>query len=295
MNDLMTFYINLTFLEKIGLLGSFASIISLSPLLISFFRNIYLNAPNKVLQEFWFVYNHPPHFLLTGIAVFSIGTYLSMAEVSALHRILVILAFLSMLFLLMAFFVRQNRPIMRQLILSHIENTVKNHDGVVSAIKFDVDLIVAINDYSHAVGNAIVATVKDALSKKEKELKSIGTEVVSIEIPESDEVLWILPLTPVNRAGDIADEIRRTVKLKIKDIPYYREACDFVTKKLTSPPLTDEEKEGIGTVSAGVAAYDRGVESLLADISSAVKESKFRGRNRTIIYQREQLSIIREH
>ena len=49
------------------------------------------------------------------------------------------------------------------------------------------------------------------------------------------------------------------------------------------------------TVSAGVAAYDRGIESLLVDVSLATKESKITGRNRTIIYQREQPSIIRDH
>lgn len=195
----------------------------------------------------------------------------------------------------MSFFARQNKSLMRQIVLTHIEQVVKDNNNYVSAIKFDVDLIVAINDYSYTVGNNIVVLMKEVLLKYSKQLKAVGTVVTSIEIPESDEIIWLIPNTPLNRAADIADEIRREIKMKIKDIPYYADACDFVIRKLNNPPLTDEEKEGIGTISAGVAAYTRGVESLLSDISSAVKDAKFRGRNRTIVYQRDMPAIVRDH
>ena len=60
-----------------------------------------------------------------------------------------------------------------------------------------------------------------------------------------------------------------------------------------SPATLEEEREAIGTVSAGVAA-DRGLaEILFSDVSAAVKESKTRGRNKTIVYRPGQESEIR--
>lgn len=52
--------------------------------------------------------------------------------------------------------------------------------------------------------------------------------------------------------------MRCEIKKKIKDITYYVYLW-FCHEKLNNSTFTDEEKEGIETISAGVAAYTRGV------------------------------------
>lgn len=296
METIINWYQSLSILDKIGFWSSILTFITVFISIIKAILKFKIKFSKKIIREFLFVYKSPLHYVYTFIIFFAILFYLIQSGDNFLYKFIVLLGYITCFCIFLSFFIKQNKPIMRQLILSHIESIVKkNNDNCVSAIKFDVDLIVAINDYSYAVGNAIVSLLKDTLSKKALELKSIGKKIVSIEIPESDEVIWILPNINTTRAADIADEIRREVKSKIKDIEYYNEACEFVIKKLVKPPLNDEEKQGIGTISAGVAAYTRGVETLLSDISYAMKEAKFKGRNRTIIYQPGNPAIVRDH
>ena len=106
MNEIMAAYFRLTWVEKLGLLGSVASIISLVPLFILFFKRVYLNAPKKVLKEFWFVFNSSLNFFLSGVVVFSLALYFSLTADSILVRILVASGFTASLFLLVSFFVR---------------------------------------------------------------------------------------------------------------------------------------------------------------------------------------------
>lgn len=295
MENTFTWFNNLGSIEKISIIGSIASIISLIPILWHIFKLIILSSPNKVYREFLFVFCTPLNCILSGVIIFSFALLLLLVKGNAYFSFLLMLLISTFILLSISLFFRQSKPLIRQLILTKIENTVKKYGDECSAIKFDVDLIVAINDYSYNTGNKIVTMVHHILDKHEKELKSSKKQVISIAIPESDEVIWILPNMGDEDAADIADRIRMEVKQSLKKIPYYNEAKEFVISKLQSPKLTQEEQEGIGTVSAGVAAYARGAESLLSDISSAMKESKFRGRNRTIVYQREKPSIIREH
>lgn len=296
METLINWYQELSVLDKIGFWSSIITFVTVLVSIIKALSKFKIKFSKKVIREFWFVYKNPLHYLYTCIILFSIMFYIMQSRDDFLIKTIVLLGYITFTCIFVSFFIKQNKPIMRQLILSHIEEVVKNNENsCVSAIKFDVDLIVAINDYSYAVGNSIVTLLKNTLSKKAIELKKVGTMITSIEIPESDEVIWILPNVNTERAADIADEIRREVKQKIPDIEYYNEACEFVIKKLVSPPLTEEEKKGIGTISAGVAAYNRGVESLLSDISFAMKEAKFRGRNRTIIYRPGETAIVRNH
>ncbi|WP_280378016.1 hypothetical protein [Nocardia wallacei] len=199
--------------------------------------------------------------------------------------------------LLLSFFLLQNDRLARNVLLHEmrkaIERANKKRNQPCSAIRFDIDLIVAINDYSYAVGTRVVEPVTDAVTEQAKRLRREGIDVTLVNIPEAAEVVLLLPGLSVEESADIADEVRRRVKAGLPRIPYYQEACEFVARKLQNPPLTDEEKHGIGTVSAGVAAYTRGEEGLLSDISSAVKEAKFRGRNKTIIYRQGGDSTVR--
>jgi GGDEF domain-containing protein len=281
-------------LDEVNLFGAAASIIALIPIVASILRRV-AAAPGKAVREFWFLYRSWPNIILTLCVGILLGdaTYRLWGN----RRLLLGLyaPVTAVVLLLSSFFVRQSRTLLRQLILHHIERAVRMSSNICSAIKFDIDLLVAVNDYSYATGHAIVELVHRTLRKHQKALKAQGSNVVSIELPESDEVIWILPNQTVERAADIADSIRREIKRDLGALPYYAEACAFVCQKLRTPPLTEEERGGIGTLSAGVAAYSQGSEALLGEISSAIKEAKFRGRNRTIIYQREKQSVVRAH
>jgi GGDEF domain-containing protein len=281
-------------IEKLGLISSIVTIGGLVAVIINFFRKIFITSPRKTIREFLFVYTSPINIVLS---ILLIVTYILLLLYikEPLFKLICTLYLLCSFSLIFSFFLKQNKHIIRDLILHHLDNAIENCNGICSAVKFDIDLLVAINDYSFALGSEIINLVKRSLTEKEKNIKASGKKIVSIEIPESDEVIWILPQIDVKEAADIADQIRREVKRNLNSLIYYEEACKHVINTLKSPSLNEEERQGIGTVSAGVAAYSNGTEALLSDISSASKESKFRGRNRTIIYKRGENSIVRPH
>ncbi len=128
------------------------------------------------------------------------------------------------------------------MILHHMERAVRMSRNICSAIKFDIDLIVAINDYSYATGHAIVDLVHRTLRKHQNGLRVQDVAVLSIELPESDEVIWILPNQTVEKAADIADSIRRDIKRELVGLPYYAEACAFVCEKLRSAAAYQRRK-----------------------------------------------------
>jgi GGDEF domain-containing protein len=200
---------------------------------------------------------------------------------------------LSSLAMTVSVFLRMNRHALRREIITRIEEIASASQGVCSAIKFDVDLIVALNEFSFSLGNRIIASATDLIQKAVTDLRRHGSVASSFELPESDETIVIIGGMTVEDAADVADSIRRALKDDLNDLHDYREACEYVKRRLQQPPLTPEECEGIGTLSAGVASYTRGAEGLLSDIAAAVKASKYRGRNKTIIYQRDQPSLIR--
>jgi GGDEF domain-containing protein len=241
-----------------------------------------------------FVLRSLPTLLALVAVVSGTGAWIA-SSAHAAEAIPAIVASTAWVVLTLLIFVRQNRALVREYILHHLERAARRSQGVCSAIKFDVDLLVAINDYSFAVGSAILRAVRESLREEERSLRTRGVVIESIVIPESDETIWVLPEIVDDHAADIADSIRRDVKRRILTIPNYSDAKEHVIRTLTEPPLTPEEQDGVGTVSAGVAGFTRGAESLLSDISSAVKASKFRGRNRTVIYRRNAPFTLREH
>ena len=173
-----------------------------------------------------------------------------------------------------------------QYIIFLIEDTIKRYGHISAAIKFDIDRIVAINECNYTVGREIMRAWKKILRQYETLLKK-ERRVISYEVPGSDEVIWILPNTTVDRAAEIADNMRKEMERRLSDIHYYNEVRQCVIEKLMEKekgsPLTEKERQNIGTVSAGVAAYKMGAGSLLINISAAVKEAKKQGRNRVVI------------
>lgn len=173
------------------------------------------------------------------------------------------------------------------------ETTHDQPGGACTAIRFDIDRLKAILNYSPTLGERIRKTVNGIITEEVDRLRKHGLDVIALDIPGEDETVVIAAGLSVDQAGDFADEVRRRVKRAIKDIPYYAEAVELLAQTMHTPVTLDEEREGIGTVSAGVAA-DRGLpELLLSDVSAAVKEAKTRGRNKTIIYRPGQSSEIR--
>jgi GGDEF domain-containing protein len=287
----------LRFADWASVVGAVASVIALGIAAVGLGRQIARASPGDAVREFLLIYKSALHYVLTMVLVGSLGYLLISPPASDdAARLAVLLPVLAALLLLISFFYRQNRRLLRNTILESIRSTVertRSQGSVCSAIKFDIDILVAINDYSVAVGSSIFELTQESIKNAVSRLRQKRIEVSAISLPESDEVILVLPNVEIEEAADVADRVRREVKAGLPEIPHYREACAHVIESLRDPPLSAEEREGIGTVSAGVAAYSRGAEALLSDISASVKESKFRGRNKTIIYQPRMDSIVR--
>lgn len=199
--------------------------------------------------------------------------------------------------LLASFFLAQSQRLSSVVIINEMRRLSKTtrdqRRGVCSAIRFDIDRLKAILNYSPALGERIRETVNGIIAEEVGRLRKQGRDVATLDIPGEDETVVIAAGLSVDDAGDFADGVRKRVKQEIKDIPYYAEVVELLTQRMQTPATLDEEREGIGTVSAGVAA-DRGwPEQLFSDVSAAVKESKNRGRNKTVIYRPGQPSEIR--
>lgn len=199
--------------------------------------------------------------------------------------------------LLASFFLAQSQRLSSAVIINEMKRLSKTtrdqRRGVCAAIRFDIDRLKAIMNYSPSLGERIREAVNGIIAEEVGRLRKQGLNVAAHAIPGEDETVVIAAGLTVDEAGDFADEVRKRVKQEIKDIPYYAEAVELLSQRMQTPATLDEEREGIGTVSAGVAA-DRGLPELLfSDVSAAVKESKNRGRNKTVIYRPGQPSEIR--
>jgi GGDEF domain-containing protein len=288
---------HLDWVDWLSVIGSIITIATLLWFLAGLVVRLRRASFTQAAQEFDLLARRPGHVILLSIVVVTSAFLVAFPPSIFPLSLLTLIPVTACLLLLLSFFLAQNPRLIRNLLLNEIRKAItlanKRRNQPCSAIRFDVDLIVAINDYSFAVGTQIIDLVRDTIYEASRRLKREGVDVTVVSVPESDETILILPGMSGDRAADVADEVRRHVKASLPRIPYYAEAREYVIRALQNPSLTDEEKEGIGTVSAGVAAYSRGEEALLSDISTAVKESKFRGRNKTIIHNHGSQSAIR--
>jgi GGDEF domain-containing protein len=199
--------------------------------------------------------------------------------------------------MLVSFFLAQSRRLSAEVILGEIRRLSKEshgqHHGVCSAIRFDIDRLKAIANHYPDVGERVRATVDEIISEEVERLRRAGFHVSSLDIAGEDETVVVAAGLSVEQAADFADEVRRRVKRAVREIPYYDRAVQLVVNGMQPPSTLEEEREGLGTVSAGVAA-DRGLaEVLFSDISAAVKESKTRGRNKTVIHRPNEQPEVR--
>lgn len=275
-------------------------VLAVPPLFAFFFKlgsRIKRASPRIAMHEFTLLVRQPWHIVL--VAVVSCSTaYLIIRPTTEFPASLVVLIPVTgSLLLLASFFLAQSRQLSGAVIINEMTRLSKltrdQHGGVCAAIRFDIDRLKAISNYSPTVGERIRHTVDEVIAEEVDDLRKLGIEVTALTIPGEDETVVIAAGLTIDRAADFADEVRRRVKRKVAEIPYYTEAVNLVVDRMQPPSSLAEEREGIGTVSAGVAA-DRGLpEALFSDVSAAVKESKTRGRNKTVVYRPGQASEVR--
>jgi len=275
-------------------------IVSVPPLVVfmaTLIRRVKQASPRIALHEFILLIRRPWHVILILIIAASTAYLIVRPTTQFPASLAVLIPIVAILFLLASFFLAQSRQLSGAVILNEMSRMSKEtrdkHKGVCAAIRFDIDRLKAVSNQFPTVGERIRATVDEVIKEEVGRLRKSGVNVLSIGIPGEDETVVIAAGISVEQAADFADEVRRRVKRTVKDIPYYDDAVQLVVKAMQPPSGIDEEREGIGTVSAGVAA-DRGLpEILLSDVSAAVKESKTRGRNKTVIYRPGQTPEVR--
>lgn len=246
-------------------------------------------SPKIAFHEFTLLVRQPWHIALVAVVVLSTGYLVARPAGHFPDSLLLLLPVVGTACLLMSFFLAQSRRLSGAVIVNEMrrlsKETQDRHHGVCTAIRFDIDRLKALSNYSPTVGERVRATVDQVIQEEVDRLRRTGITIVSLNIPGEDETVVIAAGLPVDQGADFADTVRRRVKRAVQDIPYYEKAVHLVVNGMQPPSTIAEEREGIGTVSAGVAA-DRGMpEVLFSDVSAAVKESKTRGRNKTVIYR----------
>ncbi len=283
--------------EWLSLIGLVLALPPLVAFLVSFISRVMRASPRIALHEFVLLIRQPWHVALLAIIALS-ATYLVIYPPQSFPGSLAILVpIFAAFFLSASFFLAQSRQLSSSVIINEIRrlsrSTRDHHQAVCSAIRFDIDRLKAISNYSPTLGERIRETVSEVINEEVQRLRRQGIDLAALTIPGEDETVVIAAGLTVDGAADFADEVRRRVKRGVQGIPYYAEAIKVITQGMQSPPTPDEERQGIGTVSAGVAA-DRGMpEILFSDVSAAVKESKARGRNKTVIYRPGQSPEVR--
>jgi len=254
-------------------------------------------SPRIALHEFALLARQPWHLVLTAVVLLSTAFLVVVPAREFPASLAVLIPVTGAVLLLASFFLAQSRQLSSAVIINEMTRmsrlTSEQHGGVCAAVRFDIDRLKAISNYSATVGERIRATVDEVIAEEVDHLRKRGLEVTALSIPGEDETVVIAAGLTLERAADFADEVRRRVKREVATIPYYAEAVRLVVDRMPPPSSVEEEREGIGTVSAGVAA-DRGQpEILFSDVSAAVKESKTRGRNKTVVYRPGQQSEVR--
>lgn len=267
-------------------------ILAVPPLIAFFFKlvsRIRRSSPRIAFHEFLLLIWQPWHIALVLVVVITTAYLIAWPVDHFPASLLVLLPVTGSACLLISFFLAQSRRLSSAVILNEMRRlsrgTHGQSRGVCTAIRFDIDRLKAISNYFPTVGERVRSVVDEIIREEVDRLRRSGVNAVSLGIPGEDETVVIAAGLAVDHAADFADEVRRRVKRMVKEIPYYDDAVQLVVKGMQPPSTVEEEREGIGTVSAGVAA-DRGLpEILFSDVSAAVKESKTRGRNKTVIYR----------
>ncbi|GIG85300.1 GGDEF domain-containing protein [Plantactinospora endophytica] len=283
--------------EWLSIIGLVLAVPPLVAFFFSLLARVRRASPRIALHEFLLLVRQPWHVVLVLMVLAGTSYVLAFPAAGFPQRLVVLVPVVAAVSLTASFFLAQSRQLSGAVIVNEIRRLSRSVQGhrkpICSAIRFDVDRLKAITNYSPQVGERIRETVAEVIAEEVGRLRRLGLEVAALEIPGEDETVVIVSGLSVDEAADVADEVRRRVKQKVRSIPYYAEAVAFVGQGMSTPPTRDEEREGIGTVSAGVAA-DRGIpEILLSDVSAAVKESKTHGRNKTVIYRPGQAAEIR--
>jgi GGDEF domain-containing protein len=283
--------------EWLSLLGLLASLFSLVLAYVGLYRQVRRSSIRVATREFMSLARKPRHIMLA-IIVLGGSAYLIVRPPQAgTAALMVLVPVIGMMALLFSFFLAQSRQVSGALIVNEMKALSRlaqtRHNGVTSAVRFDIDRLKAVANYSLSLGERIQETVSRVIHDEVALLRRAGLEIVSFDVPGEDEVLVIGAGLSMDEAAAFADRVRARVKQDVARIPEYGQAVEFIMSRMQEAPSRDEERGGIGTVSAGVAG-DRGrAEIWFSDVSAAVKESKTHGRNKTVVYRPGQASEIR--
>ena len=276
----------MNWIDWLSVVGSASSILAFLGISLNLTRRYKLNSPSVFIQEFWLFLRRPWHAVMSIIAVAS-TTWIALFPSSSFPRGLVgAIPFTAMAFLVMSLFLIQSRQVTSAIVVRQIARLAgqgEPEDFLCAVIRFDIDRLKAVSNYSISIAEGIRAIVEVIVMEESDRLRRQGRSVCVLPILGEDETVVIATGLSDNDAADFADAVRRRVKLQIASVPYYEEAVRVIRRSMHGPPDPAEEATAIGTVSAGVSAYRGNEEMAFSNASAAVKESKVRGRNKTVI------------
>lgn len=279
----------LEWVDWLSIIGSVVSILAFFGISVNLARRYGGSYTGLAVREGWRLIRQPWHTTMLAVATVS-TTYLIIWPPESFPASLGLLVpFFAWGLLTAAIFLRQNREVAAALVVGEIERLSRSKSKasprIVSAVRFDIDRLKAIANYSNATAEDVRDLASRVIKSEAVELTRQGHELAVVDIPGEDETVLIVCGLTVSGLADVADKVRRRIKTELDLLPYYRDAVDLAVSSMRHSPFADEEREGIGTVSAGVAAFRGSPAMLFSDVSSAVKESKVRGRNKTVIYK----------
>lgn len=161
----------------------------------------------------------------------------------------------------------------RRAVLNRVDGAiahVKRYEEELCILMLDIDKFKAINDeYGHMVGDDVLEKVGTLLRKKVRGTDSVGRY-------GGDEFIVILIKTELSSAQSVAERIRQSIK---------------------ETKVQDPQGNLFNiTVSQGLTKYQVGDDrvSLISRADSALYQAKWKGRNRTEIYELSEWENILE-
>jgi GGDEF domain-containing protein len=274
-------------------LGIVAVILGAGPMVVFCFdlaNRIRQTSAKLAFREFSYLISRPWHIALIVITLAFSVVLAVRPPTTRPASLLVLVPVVGGVLLLVSFFLIQSRRLAAEEVIRSMRLLVKRYperagNGRSSAVRFDLDRLKAISVYSRQLGDEIRKAAAMIIEEEAKRLRDRGNVVEMIELPGEDETVVITIGCTLDQAGDFADQVRRRLRQEVRAMDGYAGAVRQIVEQMDTPPSTAEEQQGIGTISAGVAAGSSGPEIWFSDVSAAVKESKVRGRNKTVIHR----------
>lgn len=289
----------LDFGDWVGLVSLVLTLPTLAIFCVDIGRRVRQSSARIAFREFSYLISHPWHIILIVITLAFSITLAVRPPSQKPASLMILIPAVSGVLLLLSFFLMQSRRLAAEEVIRSMNLLVKRNperasDGRSTAVRFDIDRLKAISMYSvelsSQIRRACARIIKEEVARLREER---GHQAEVIELPGEDETIVIIVGATLDETGNFADQVRRRVQQEVKTMKDYAVAVDKILEHKHRPPSEAEEQEGIGTISAGVAANHGLAEVWFSDVSAAVKESKVRGRNKTVIHRQGQAPEVR--